>query len=1200
MIKGIDGKLKPFLSKVILNDPKVVDLNKKDQFDYYYSRSETGNEEMLATMHFSIKSTFKKGVNPKTLNAISNGLDSATLNLIVIDDKEEFFAFSTFQKQQKTDFIRSNSNRLLRKKLAFSRSNINKYIYRSSDIKTLNVPLEITTKIDFLKNTEIESNKNPNFLGCVYFLSMGNSVLEDTINMEVMFNAGLIYNKTGYFVIGDSYGYNKQEFSLTKAGRMSSEESKLLSVIPGLSGIISDESEENINQKANEIFGSPGDVWAGPVHFHKVNDPANPNFGKSRAMAGAAHNDKVPHPYLFYVTKPNTKVVDFRSLDIFEDLLSYKSVDYSRVLASSEDVTYTGQKNNIPIDNLIKNKSILSEGKFSIRPVTKTASGGAEKTKDNLSFFFAIDKKSLLVNTTKLSNLLQKLTVVDQNLFYKLTENLSITHFEIIRINKKTGESKSLLVGDNDTFFDDSKTLNRLGNNISKGFSLTNKTNELFIENSGVNDYINFYEFVDGELDAKKDNGRYSYEVKLKFRDPMIEYLTDRLRQITTIVRNLDELAQKASFMMRDPATGRMVKVFDEFQGILNQTFVAEAINPTNNPVLPVSFRFNTEQQIPVSVANSFTNVSNLSNLNLFFIALDSLFCESFNVSSSQATALSLNSKNYFTSAIKSALRLSTTTPLLLEKICSFMKNAEAKTRKLVNIYSAIDITKKSRGFTSTDFLKSTTVDSRDVYLVEFDYKFDNVIDLEKSKNNFNWIEEARNYGNNGGIKEISAQDYKSIVQNPNLVDFLTDAGRAQFAQESDFDYSFLPYSSPASLSLQKASEADVYLNYLQTVRNKVLGDMKDAGDSVLIPEVLSNFGVRIIPSKLNQESYLTSTTTYNNKRIPVNNSTEDNFGTSFTTKTNTRQEQIAGCDIDTISNENDTSFGATTHKSFAWQGGSYKDYPINFSLAFMNLLLTNSFRRRNINFLNKEKEGVSEDTRFPFSVNFFSSDEMSDLNSAKTFITDVIENLYDANGKLKFDNYHYHSYLLGIFSRVYYLKGFELKTDNSYNYGDLSTNSKILPTTSANGKFIKKMNWAPLSLEVLENIPQDKKLLCKVMFFEDDTETCLIDKKIIDMYKDYSNYNQLFYVNRNNQTPVVDQVTSFNTNRRLPGKEVQTESHGAKTREQLNREVKSLNTLIQDEKRETSNENTKDEDVAFKKNLTKQRNTVKVIQKRE
>tara|TARA_R100000426_G_scaffold18102_1_gene16120 strand:- start:999 stop:4619 length:3621 start_codon:yes stop_codon:yes gene_type:complete len=1206
MIKGIDGKLKPFLSKIILNDPKEMDLNKKSQYSYYYgSETEDTSIRMLATMQFCIKSMLKTGLNPNRLSKISNTLESSTLNIIIINDKQEFSNFFALTIEEKLNFLKKNSTKVLKRKLLYSRKNINKYIFRAhqdkkaSSTKILNVPLDVTTKINFNENTD-SSGGNPNFLGCIYFLSMGTAISGDTIGTEVIFNNNQIYTKTGYFIIGDSYGYNKKEFSLTKTNTIPSAESRLLTVFPGLSNIAIDTSEQNINQKANEIFGSPGDIWTGPIHFHRISDPANPNFGKSRAMAGAKHSSQTPHPYLTYIAKPNTKIVDFRSSSMFEDLFSYKSLNYEAILATSNDVTYTGQKTNIPVDNFITNKPVFSEGKFSVRPVVKSYVNGIQNTKDNISFFFALDKKSLLTQTTKLSNLLQKLTAVEENIFNRLVTNLNINYFEIIRVDKATGESKSLLVGDNDIFFSDANSLNQLGKNISKGFSLTNRTNELFIENFNSGDHISFYEFVDGELDAKNDNGKFCYEVKLKFRDPMLEYLSDKLIQINNIIQNVDELTEKSSFLMRDSGTGRLVKVFDEFQQSLNNTFVSESLDSSTNATLPLSFTFDRTQEIPTTVAGAFTETFGLDDLNLFFVAINSLFCESFNSSATQKSILDLQPKNDFTFFVKSALRLSSTNPTLLEKVNSLMKISYNKVSKLLDVYSSVNsMTKKSSGFTTKDSLKSTDINLHESHITEFNYKFDNIIDLTKSKNYFNWIEEAKNFSTNGGIKEISSAAYKSIVQNPNIINFLTTEGRAQFAQEGDFDYSFLPYASPSSLNLQKAVNIDLYVNYLQTIQKQLFSNINNSQDSVLVPEILSNFGVRFISPKESKKIYLMESTTYSSEEIPLNNALEDNFGSEFADKLITTQESFSDCGTDEGVATRDISFGSVGKTSFSWQGGTYKNYPINFSLAFINLLLTDSYKKRNINFLNKEKQGVPEDVGLPFSINLFSLDQMSNLQSAKSFLTNIMENIYDTNGNLKFYNYHYYAYLLSIFSRVYYLRGFEVKSNESFGIS-YSLSSKFLPTTTVSDKFIKKMDWVPLSLSVLQSIPQGKKLFCKVEFFEDDTETCLFDKKIINLYKNYFNYNHLFYINTKSTPANVDLATSLNSDITSQPREIQRETITSMARQKLDKQIKTLNATIDDKAKESAMKSTAVEDAAYKENLKVQQNTVKVIQKRE
>ena len=82
-----------------------------------------------------------------------------------------------------------------------------------------------------------------------------------------------------------------------------------------------------------------------------------------------------------------------------------------------------------------------------------------------------------------------------------------------------------------------------------------------------VSPFISFYEFTDGEIDAGKyDNNTYTYQIKLKFRDPLIEYLTDRLVQAKTIIKDLDELLYKSELKIKDNTLGKYVNVYDIYK----------------------------------------------------------------------------------------------------------------------------------------------------------------------------------------------------------------------------------------------------------------------------------------------------------------------------------------------------------------------------------------------------------------------------------------------------------------------------------------------------------------------------------------------------------------------------------------------------------------------------------------------------------
>jgi len=56
---------------------------------------------------------------------------------------------------------------------------------------------------------------------------------------------------------------------------------------------------------------------------------------------------------------------------------------------------------------------------------------------------------------------------------------------------------------------------------------------------------------------------------------------------------------------------------------------------------------------------------------------------------------------------------------------------------------------------------------------------------------------------------------------------------------------------------------------------------------------------------------------------------------------------------------------------------------------------------------------------------------------------------------------------------------------------------------------------WAPLSLDVIKNIPAGRSLYCKVDLFEGNEagKFSLIDKKYVQMFKKYFDYDKYFYL---------------------------------------------------------------------------------------
>ena len=1161
MIRGLENNLKPFIKTIWLEDGNSVKVGNSSQLDRHYNKSENEPEyKMRITMEFCIRTMINSNYDSLLLQTLRDSLSSLELNVLTFDDETMFKRFVAASDKEKIKILKSKKDDVLTKKISFSKENMSKYVSVTSEGKrnrNFIVPMEFDT---FYGKGLTYSEKNPNFLSFAFYLSADHQPLLDTLNGEIIFKNSIIHDITGYFQIGNTFGFMGETMELVKPATPIN--TRLIDIATGETIIPNAETDRN--QQANYLFGAPGDIWTGPVHFHPVTNNSDPDFGKTKIMAGASHDSTVPHPFLEYVTKPGNKVCDFRTIPSFEDIFSYKSGRFQRSIANLRGAIYTQQKRQNFIDDLIAKKSIFSQEKMLIRKITKTYNNKAQKTKDNVILFFGIDKKKLLKETTKLPQLLEKLVEVQNSSYSNLTNRMEIFHFEIIRVNKHTGEFKSLIVGDNDVLFNDSSSVNQLNQNISKGFVLENVTDKLALQ-SNREKGINLYQFTDGELDAKHDDNKYSYEVKIKFRDPLINYLSEQLTRIKKVIKDLDELIYKTNSVMIDPETGRRVRVYDEFQKQLNPTFVSESLRPPGRPVLPLGFSFNPLTQLPRSAEMALKNNSDLESLSLFFIALNSLDSTDSFLANGRVVE---NPSDYLTTIMVPLLKLETSSPQKIEKARAILDSVRFKAEKLLSIFSAENITKKSSGFTTRDYLESSNISTKEESLVvEFKHSFHKSIDLSKVKDHFDWIEEAAHIGSDGGIKTITPESYKSLVQNKNITNFLTPGGVESFGNENNFSYSFLPYSSPSVLDLHNSDRINLQEDFLQTIRKKIVGNTTSDPDSVLIPEILSNFGIKFIDSKSEKKfNYLEDSRAYSDKQIPLNNAFEDNFGSSFVTK-----EPKLNDNCSDVITSGQSDFGSTVNPNFEWQGGRFEDYPYNAGMSLVSLLNTRVNTRKDIKFLGGAYQGLLDNgiilnsqsnfanKQLPYSINLMSLEGMASQDSANEYISKIMPLLFNSNNMLRFENYHYYSYLLNIFARVYYLQEFATRSNASFG----GNSRKFRATTKQNNSLVKDMNWQPLTLSVINNLQSGRRILCKLMLFDGSEASKILDQKVLNLFKEFYNYNKLFFIARENSTPF---VAPESDSPESPPVEIQTESTGARARQLLNNGISLVDNLLSKE----------------------------------
>ena len=162
-------------------------------------------------------------------------------------------------------------------------------------------------------------------------------------------------------------------------------------------------------------------------------------------------------------------------------------------------------------------------------------------------------------------------------------------------------------------------------------------------------------------------------------------------------------------------------------------------------------------------------------------------------------------------------------------------------------------------------------------------------------------------------------------------------------------------------------------------------------------------------------------------------------------------------------------------------------------------------YHRRDISFLNKtyldlindnviiDSEINTANKNVPYSINLFSSAVMSNKNTALSILPTVTNVLFSGD-QLRFNLYHYYSYLLNVFEKVHYLRGFKQREDNAFggNFG------KFFNTTRENNQFVKDMDWQPLTLEIINNIPTNKQVLCKIDLFEGDIYLIYWTRKLL------------------------------------------------------------------------------------------------------
>ena len=454
----------------------------------------------------------------------------------------------------------------------------------------------------------------------------------------------------------------------------------------------------------------------------------------------------------------------------------------------------------------------------------------------------------------------------------------------------------------------------------------------------------------------------------------------------------------------------------------------------------------------------------------------------------------------------------------------------ETRLTNALKLYSNENVTKRSTGFTYTDYLKSSgdTTNTGD-HVLDFSYVFDKDIDLSKTKDYFNWISAAHNTLPSRSLKVISQEDYVNLVQSHKFV--LSSAGKKEVT-DAHYSYSFLPLlGSELSLFNDMASHNNDLTEWdqenFQTIRKRLFDRITSNKEPILIPEILSFFGIRFKSD--NNIDFVFDDLALEEGSLGAD--WKDNWGEDYVEDV----FEFIFTGGGSAGNDPDT----------AWQGGSSKNYPHILARSLINILNTdlqeknidlghlhdvyNQAPQPAVNFANKN---------IPFIINLLATSNVSQMtkeaqaelvqsvtegemsvNTAKDKLSWLAPSLRDwmfhPDGTLKYFHYSMYLMFLGLFGRVYYLQ--------SFNQG--SKNKKLTPTSYADRNLVNSWSWIPLSKQALDNLPSGRELLCKVQLFEDLT---WLDGRFIDLFKKYYTYNEHFIIRSGPDLPVISERTSL------------------------------------------------------------------------
>lgn len=466
-------------------------------------------------------------------------------------------------------------------------------------------------------------------------------------------------------------------------------------------------------------FGNPGDVWAGPVHYH---------VPSKTFMAGAKHSDTVPHPVLNYSVVKNTKFVDNRVSEKINETLFDAAKKFSSI--SSQTVVYRS------------NKDLLDFPTYKEIPYVSDITLTQDAMR-NVEGYFTVDKAAAIADKSYFRLFFQNIEkLINEPLYGTISSDLQqqidvMSASKLIRCSVKNN-NETLATVDETSFasspaqvFDYVNDYSSPSNTISFTLEKANLLGST-VFNKGVETFLFKHKMGnDNDLNAAAPTSMQKYSVEIEYSDPtinLVKTIRAKTNNALTAVQSLIKYVDIG--VVASPNT---TKGFDPITGKINNAIVQKLLsNTTENPLLATS---------EINTGAGFTQTTLVLNAIKY---LPYGYIYAFFYSPALQASVSLQQfVNYFTSCCN--IKTTTVDNLLkLESLLQHMVNAfdaalkpiGATGPKVTKGAGYIDSVSKGnvKGLSKRRTIELKSKNESKITTYDYGYDFTGIIDSEKFK----------------------------------------------------------------------------------------------------------------------------------------------------------------------------------------------------------------------------------------------------------------------------------------------------------------------------------------------------------------------------------------------------------------------------------------------------------------------------------